>query len=57
MPMKAEGGMLELVDSYGRLIFILLVIIVLIVIFITYIASHPELGVSIPPLFSGEGGG
>lgn len=56
MARKGEGGPLELVDSYGKVLLAILIVIILLVVFITYINSHPELGVSLPPLFGGEGG-
>ncbi len=51
--MRGEGGMLELMGSYGKLLFAILIVAFLLIIFIVYINSNPELGISLPELFGG----
>jgi hypothetical protein len=55
-----EGGMLEFVGAYGKLILIgFILLVLLLMLFINYINSHPELGVKLPEIFGGgsSGGG
>jgi hypothetical protein len=51
--MMPEGGPLELIGAYGKLILAVIFVIFLVLMFITYINSHPELGISVPGLFGG----
>lgn len=57
MAMKGEGGMLELVGGYGKIILVIAIVVFLLAMFITYINSHPELGITLPNLFGGGSGG
>ena len=60
MKRRGEGGMLEFIGAYGKLmVFGILITIVLIMLVISLINSHPELGINIPDIFGGgsSGGG
>jgi hypothetical protein len=57
MRMKGEGGMLEFIGAYGKLIvFGMLITIVLIMLVISFVNSHPEIGVDLPTIFGGTSG-
>ena len=53
MAMRAEGGMLELVGGYGKIILAIAIMVFMLAMFIIYINSHPELGITLPKLFGG----
>ena len=54
MNLKAEGGMLEFVSDYGKLIiFGIMITILIIMIAISIIDSNPEWGMTLSPVFGG----